>query len=537
MTEPTPEDSVAFRERLATARRIWQERLQAFPLAHSTDGRTFSYHAPLTYDLSTGGYLRIQIANGAAYLGQVVSKEIATLQGPSIQVAGDAAQSEDAGAVSHMSFRIDIRRIEGTGNLLGRLEDGVLRPTGRDDRFEGASLAPASEDDVALFLAGRLARRARLDIGRVVHGSGSARALLDAAGFNRHTFMCGQSGSGKTYSLGVVLERILTETELRLVILDPNSDFVRLAEMRPADGASDDPTLADLRARYEQVRDRIRVLRPGSPSVTDRESLRIRFSDLDRTEQGLVLGLDPIRDRREFDALRSVVERLGTDRYDLHMILQATRMEFSDEMRELGLRISNLGVAGWDVWADVDQSSLTELDDDWRALVLDIGGFGDQAEKSVVAMAVLGRLWRTRERRQPLLIVVDEAHNVCPATAGDALQAVATDHVIRIAAEGRKYGLYLLVSSQRPDKLDRNVLSQCDNLLLMRMNAANDVGNLASLFSFVPVSLLAQATGFSQGESLVAGKIAPSPILVRFGTRISPEGGSDVPTTWAAPRE
>src|SRR4029453_1526453 len=57
-------------------------------------------------------------------------------------------------------------------------------------------------------------------------------AALDAGGFNRHTFMCGQSGSGKTYSLGLVLEQLLVGTSLRMVILDPNSDYVRLAEVR-----------------------------------------------------------------------------------------------------------------------------------------------------------------------------------------------------------------------------------------------------------------------------------------------------------------
>ena len=69
--------------------------------------------------------------------------------------------------------------------------------------------------------------------------------LADAGGFNRHTFLCGQSGSGKTYSLGVMLERLLIETGLRLVVLDPNSDFVRLGKVRG--GA--DPVLA---GRYRQ---------------------------------------------------------------------------------------------------------------------------------------------------------------------------------------------------------------------------------------------------------------------------------------------
>ena len=74
---------------------------------------------------------------------------------------------------------------------------------------------------------------------------------------------------------------------------------------------------------------------------------------------------------------------------------------------------------------------------------------------------------------------------------------------MRIAGEGRKFGLYLLVSTQRPQKVHENVLTQCDNLVLMRMNSAADLGFVGDVFSFVPPSLLERATTFRQGESLV----------------------------------
>jgi len=56
------------------------------------------------------------------------------------------------------------------------------------------------------------------------------------------------------------------------------------------------------------------------------------------------------------------------------------------------------------------------------------------------------------------------------------------------------------------------------------------------VFSFVPQSLLERATTFRQGESLAAGKISPHPALLRFGARVSEEGGSDVPADWAESR-
>ena len=69
---------------------------------------------------------------------------------------------------------------------------------------------------------------------------------LDAGGFDRHTFLCGQSGSGKSYSLGLILEQLLLETDLRMVILDPNSDFARLREVR-------DATEPDLAERWAEL--------------------------------------------------------------------------------------------------------------------------------------------------------------------------------------------------------------------------------------------------------------------------------------------
>jgi hypothetical protein len=169
--------------------------------------------------------------------------------------------------------------------------------------------------------------------------------------------------------------------------------------------------------------------------------------------------------------------------------------------------------------------------------VLDLGSLDSHEEQALVASAVLGTLWERRSERRPVLIVIDEAHNVCPADPPDALTQVATDYAVRIAAEGRKFGLYMLVCTQRPQKVQENIISQCDNLVLMRMASASDLAYVAETLSFTPAPLLDRATTFGQGESLVAGKIASHPAFVRFGPRIAEEGGGDVPTTWTAGAE
>ena len=149
---------------------------------------------------------------------------------------------------------------------------------------------------------------------------------------------------------------------------------------------------------------------------------------------------------------------------------------------------------------------------------------------------MLDALWRRRGQREPVLIVIDEAHNVCPAEPEDQLTALATEQAVRIAAEGRKFGLYLLVSTQRPQKVHANIVTQCDNLVLMRLNSAADMAYTETVFSAVPPGLLRRASSFGLGEALVAGKIASHAALLRFGARIAEEGGGDVPSTWARPR-
>jgi DNA helicase HerA-like ATPase len=167
--------------------------------------------------------------------------------------------------------------------------------------------------------------------------------------------------------------------------------------------------------------------------------------------------------------------------------------------------------------------------------VVDTGSLSTRAEQALVAESVLRGLWARRRERRPLLLVVDEAHNVCPTSASDPLTALAIEHAVRIAGEGRKFGIYMLVSTQRPQKVHENVISQCDNLVLMRLNSSADAGFVADLFGFAPPALVALATDFGLGEALVAGKLASHPAVLRFGARVAREGGGDVGADWAAP--
>ena len=276
------------------------------------------------------------------------------------------------------------------------------------------------------------------------------------------------------------------------------------------------------------------VVRRSGNDGADR--LHVRFTDCDAEEQAAVLRLDPIRDREEYGVLVDMLEKgLESEGETASEVADRLLQAPMPEMRALGTRLRNLGIHRWPIWSSGDEGSIQDLvaSGGPRGLVVDLGSLGTPGEKAIAAESVLAALWRRRAGREPVLIVIDEAHNVCPREPPDEVTALATDHAARIAAEGRKFGLYLLVSTQRPQRVNELVVSQCDNLVLMRMTSAGDRAYIGETLSFAPSALVDRAAAFRPGEALVAGKAVSHPALVRFGPRIAEEGGGDVPSTWA----
>jgi uncharacterized protein len=496
----------ALAAQLASFREARRElEASVLPLATSVDGRRFSFQASLYgLPLQVGGYVVLE-DDGIMCFGQVITLDVGQLSTElMLPVSADGGQADRT--------QMLIRYARGEGVIL----EGGSAP------FHDATVRAAAGAEVREWLRRTARPGAKLQLGELALAVGVPCAA-DAGGFNRHTFLCGQSGSGKTYSLGVILERLLIETSLRLVILDPNSDFVRLGTVR----AGTDPALAE---RYREAARGVTVLSADTPGE---RRLRLHAAEMDPATQAAVLRLDPIADREEYAALTGLLAG-HPDRSAVEALSESD----SPEARRLGLRLRNLGIDRYTVWAPGETGSVLDRvhDQGTRCVVIDLGSLPTREEQSMVAAAVLGDLWRQRHERKPVLVVIDEAHNVCPADPPDQLTAQAAEHAIRIAAEGRKFGLYMLVSTQRPQKIAENVLSQADNLVLMRLNSLADTAFTQEVFSFVPPSLIDRAVTFHQGEALIAGKISPQPVLLRFGARISEEGGADVPATWANAR-
>lgn len=395
------------------------------------------------------------------------------------------------------------------GRLIGELGDGTL-DLRSSHPFSEATLATVDHETIEML---HESTGAVLEVGTNLTPPGGAARLLPTR-FNRHTFWCGQSGSGKTYALGVVLEQLIAHTALPVVVFDPNSDFVRLGELNPdASG----PT-ADALAQRD-----IRVLRPRE----ERSPLRARFLDMPMASKAAVLRLDPVANREEYNQLVHLDAQI-VNAVDLGDVLARLNELGDGASHPLAERIENLGLLDWEVWAGDDVAVTDVIDQRADATVLDLGGFSTPEQQLVVALALLDDLWARREERRPVLLVIDEAHNLCSPQLDSTLAVAVRERLIQIAAEGRKFGLWLLLSTQRPSKIHSGILTQCDNLALMKMSSPVDLAELGTSFGYAPAALLARSPWFRQGEALFAGGFVPTPSLVKMHARLTPEGGTDV---------
>jgi uncharacterized protein len=158
-----------------------------------------------------------------------------------------------------------------------------------------------------------------------------------------------------------------------------------------------------------------------------------------------------------------------------------------------------------------------------------------------VTVAVLTRLlfdfsfWTPPQQRKPIVLVYEEAHNYIPreqATASFARVAVE-----RVAKEGRKYGVSAVVVSQRPSELSQTVLSQCNNMIVMRLNNPDDQhyvtkvvsDQFAAMVNMLPI--LAPGEGFIIGDSV----LMPLRTLVDLPPRTPRSADADVFKEWSTP--
>ena len=115
----------------------------------------------------------------------------------------------------------------------------------------------------------------------------------------------------------------------------------------------------------------------------------------------------------------------------------------------------------------------------------------------------------------PFMLVCEEAHNYIPKNGG-AEYAASKHSIERIAKEGRKYGLNLMVVSQRPSEVSETIFSQCNNFLVLKLTNINDQSCIKNLLPDNNASLVDVLPTLAAGECLVVGDAVPLPAVVKM---------------------
>ncbi|WP_285728225.1 ATP-binding protein [Psychromicrobium xiongbiense] len=173
-----------------------------------------------------------------------------------------------------------------------------------------------------------------------------------------------------------------------------------------------------------------------------------------------------------------------------------------------------------------------------QVFVLDLSTVEDEVVEvvsSVVTRLVFDRLRRSTTRNAyPVSLILEEAHRYVARLPATASTLDAKKIFERVAKEGRKYGLFLILSSQRPSELSGTVLSQCSNYVIHRIQNPEDLQHIRRMTPFISESVLNRLTSLPKQHALVFGTSVsiPTTFRVRTADPLPHSDDSDVSQYW-----
>lgn len=159
-----------------------------------------------------------------------------------------------------------------------------------------------------------------------------------------------------------------------------------------------------------------------------------------------------------------------------------------------------------------------------RLVIIDLQGLSDDAKQIITALisSEIMRAASDKKRQiRPSFLVYEEGHNFAPA----GIPCISKKIIKKIAAEGRKFGVGFSIISQRPSKLDSDVTSQCNTIITMRLKNPDDQRFIAKTSDMFSKSDIEELPSLSTGEALICGRSIPAPLLVKVGTKALMHGG------------
>jgi DNA helicase HerA-like ATPase len=351
----------------------------------------------------------------------------------------------------------------------------------------------------------------------------------------KHFALFGTTGVGKSSGVALILQQILeARPHLRVFLIDLHNEYGRCFGNRAQILTPKNLKLPFWLFNFEETIDVFFRGRPGveeeieilselipiakgnvshSRGATDRPSIRKIASH----STGYTLDT-PVPYRLD-DLIGLIDERMGKlenrsawSKY--HRLL--TRIETARNDPRYSFMFENANIGG-DTMVEV-LSQLFRLPANGKPMtIMQLAGFPAEVIDCVVSvvcrMAFEFGLWS--DGASPLLIACEEAHRYAPADRtigfGPTRKAIS-----RIAKEGRKYGIYLGLMTQRPADLDATIISQCSTVFAMRMASDRDQDIVRAAVSDAAGSLLGFLPSLGAREVFAFGEGVPVPTRLRF---------------------
>lgn len=395
----------------------------------------------------------------------------------------------------------------------------------------------------------------RMRLGHFVADSTAVAIAHGDRFFQRHAAVLGSTGSGKSWAVALILERAAGLKYPNLIVFDMHGEYAPLCEGENAIAQS------------------FRVAGPGELDAPDARSLFLPYWLLNREEM-LAMILDRSDDNAPNQAARftehvralkegtlnglgkadvlptftvdSPIPYSAGDLIDLLGADNAQRVEGAkagtDKAGPWYEKLTRFIIRFKSKMEDrrygfMFQPPTASADYGWLAGVLGQLFAADGAGQGIkiidfsevpsdvlpIVTGVLARLiydvqfWMEPEARHPLTIVCDEAHLYLPVRdAAEAAERRALESFERIAKEGRKYGVSLMVVSQRPSDVSRTILSQCNNFLVLRLTNDQDQSVVKRLMPESMGGITDILPLLDTGEALLLGDSILLPTRIRL---------------------
>ncbi len=378
-----------------------------------------------------------------------------------------------------------------------------------------------------------------------------ARPVYLNIGGAHAALVCGKRGSGKSYTLGVLVEELLSGgQEIIPILVDPMGVYHTMVQ---ANEAQHDTLFGwGLSARGFPVR----LLVPGPPAnLYDPDVLRaleqrnvqivpLRLNPSDLSPDGWCDLFDVDINKPLGIVLFRAAQRLHKQEklFTIADLIQTVELDGKANDSSKEALLNRLEAAlGWQIFSEGEYTPIAELFMPGAVNVLDLSRLepGVRGLRNLTVSIVARNLFRARADARlreefglasPLprvWMLLDEAHQFVPK--GSA--TLAKDQLVRWAKEGRQPGLSMVVASQQPSAIDPEVLSQCDIILSHKLTSRDDVLALNSLSQdYMGGELRTYIRKLNRtGEAVIVNDEAETVQMISIRPRRSAHGGSSLP--------